>query len=281
MNRLIFASILSDEINDTIADSMAVVPPSGDISSGVYTTAYDVDNLPTDDFVIVYPTHGSIPGAVEVDYDTLSIKIGSILSIDESGVELDIIETYGLVNTLQFVKLGTVPGQRSVWRVTQEYEELPPDDSTVFTDLLRRAKDMLTPLGFTFDSTEITAPANEMWTIQGVDDLQWGESQYPTPLYNMTKEEAIKNLASKCAENRGFEYPEQNEVYPNYLIPNGVAISSLNTLTTLRFATNRKSAKTRDEWIWQNVYILSTGDQCSVCEFFAALKAQLEGTGGE
>ena len=64
----------------------------------------------------------------------------------------------------------------------------------------------------------------------------------------------IKDLASQCAAGKGFDYVEGDgkEIYPGY--PEALDGTTYN-IYTLRFQVGRKSAKTRDEKVWQLVHI--------------------------
>lgn len=65
----------------------------------------------------------------------------------------------------------------------------------------------------------------------------------------------MRDLASKCAAGKGFEYLAEDgkEIYPGY--PEAIADDKGFTMWTLRFAVPRMSARQRDEVVWQTVHI--------------------------
>lgn len=71
----------------------------------------------------------------------------------------------------------------------------------------------------------------------------------------MLDSEYMKDLASRCAAGKGFEYLAEDgkEIYPGY--PEAITDDKGFTMWTLRFAVPRMSARQRDEVVWQTVHI--------------------------
>lgn len=219
---------------------------------------------PAADFAICYGRPNNSPAVVipEVDYDTLKINIAE----PKAGVPFEAEVTIpdacaGDTFTLVLIKKGAVPHERNTWTATETvYEDT--DDETMAAKLAkyfeRMAETGSLPVTVSVSGADITitgATASDTFEIKAGDDLP------ATAITDVTYAEPaigdkayIENLASMCAQNRGFSDTDAfgPSIYPAY--PMAVADTTY-TVITLRFAVSRKSAKTRDEVVSQLVHI--------------------------
>lgn len=95
--------------------------------------------------------------------------------------------------------------------------------------------------------------ADDLYSILGSDkdSAQINQTHAVTPTCDA---DYVKNLASVCAQNRGFNntYADGTSIYPDY--PEAVTGSSY-TIFNIHFQYGRKAARTRDEVVWQDAII--------------------------
>ena len=108
----------------------------------------------------------------------------------------------------------------------------------------------------------ITSKDWQDWELSAADDLysilgsdkdseQINQTHAVTPTCDA---DYVKNLASVCAQNRGFNntYADGASIYPGY--PEVVA-GSKYTIYNIHFQYGRKASRTRDEAVWQDAII--------------------------
>lgn len=112
--------------------------------------------------------------------------------------------------------------------------------------------------------------ADDLYSILGSDkDLnQINQTHAVTPTCDA---DYVKNLASVCAQNRGFNntYADGASIYPGY--PEVVA-GSKYIIYNIHFQYGRKASRTRDEMVWQDAIIAVDNDNT---EFSGALETVL------
>ena len=230
---------------------------------------------PTKDFAIAFGRGANSPAIVfpEVDFKTLSINVAAPSTGTAFTATITIPTTVvGKTYTIVLVKKGTVPHERNTWTATE----------TVYDATKQTAAVIAAKLGAYFERMAIVDPLNitvsvsgaaititavdkrDQFTVKLGDDLYGatvtsGQSTVSalseTPAAPPVGDKAyIQFLASECAENRGFSdtYRDGDTIYPAY--PMEVEDKQY-TVYTLRFAVGRKSAKTRDERVWQLVHV--------------------------
>lgn len=125
----------------------------------------------------------------------------------------------------------------------------------------------------------ITSKDWQDWELSAADDLysilgsdkdsnQINQTHAVTPTCDA---DYVKNLASVCAQNRGFNntYVDGASIYPGY--PEVVA-GSKYIIYNIHFQYGRKASRTRDEMVWQDVIIAVDNDNT---EFSGALETVL------
>ena len=113
----------------------------------------------------------------------------------------------------------------------------------------------------------ITSKDWQDWELSAADDLysilgsdkdsnQINQTHAVTPTCDA---DYVKNLASVCAQNRGFNntYADGASIYPGY--PEVVA-GSKYIIYNIHFQYGRKASRTRDELVWQDVIIAVDND---------------------
>ena len=125
----------------------------------------------------------------------------------------------------------------------------------------------------------ITSKDWQDWELSAADDLysilgsdkdsnQINQTHAVTPTCDA---DYVKNLASVCAQNRGFNntYADGASIYPGY--PEVVA-GSTYTIYNIHFQYGRKASRTRDEAVWQDAIIAVDADNTT---FSGALETVL------
>jgi hypothetical protein len=122
----------------------------------------------------------------------------------------------------------------------------------------------------------------EGWGVQLVDGLDGiaFAANYPVNAEpNIGDTAYIKDLAQRCAADKGFVYLDQasKDIYPGY--PEAVEQIAQTDIATkgytvfnLRFATKRMSGKTSDEQVWQYVHIAVPTNNASLDTIKAILE---------
>lgn len=113
----------------------------------------------------------------------------------------------------------------------------------------------------------ITSKDWQDWELSAADDLysilgsdkdsnQINQTHAVTPTCDA---DYVKNLASVCAQNRGFNntYADGASIYPGY--PEVVA-GSKYIIYNIHFQYSRKASRTRDEAVWQDAIIAVDND---------------------
>lgn len=180
----------------------------------------------------------------------------------------------GSTYTLVLVKLGTKFNERSNYTATIDV----PIGSTktaaqVAAQLANELSDKLRVAGIKMDinvtdeTIDFTGENyGEAFALKGADELA-GLEQNTAATPVIGDKAYIENLASECAAGKGFTETD-DDVLPGY--PETVEAVQYN-VTTLRFATPRRSAKTRDEVVNQLVHIAIPASITTAAGYFTAL----------
>ena len=170
----------------------------------------------------------------------------------------------GNTYTVVLVKKGKVPHERNTWTAT---ESVFIDDNTTDADdiaeklanyFLAMVETGSLDVSVSVSSNVITITGlkyNEDFVVLAGDDLPKTAIANTTKFAQRVGDKAyVEELASKCAAGRGFTdtYRDGDTIYPGY--PIEVPDTNYN-IYTLRFATNRKASKTRDERVHQLIHI--------------------------
>jgi len=178
-------------------------------------------------------------------------------------------------DAIQIIRQDSVPNQRNSW-----YIELHGDDRSYsfFNQLKSLAKSDL--LGI----TEISAP-----TIYSKYPLTFKFIGFTADYGKFIRKspyQYLQMLLTKHVQNFGYNHTDDNAELNSGLADYKAWIADTEQDSTvavyrLRFATNRKASKTRDERVWQNVYICTKGEENGVASLLDAYIDILNGEGGE
>ena len=131
------------------------------------------------------------------------------------------------------------------------------------------------------DTNNVTIQGQDYqdYEVVASDDL-YGTTVTSTPaVAPMCDKDYVKNLASVCAQNRGFNnvYADGATIYPGY--PMEVDADDY-LIYNFHFANPRRASRTRDEAIWQDIYVAvpnaapantaSTGTSAKIETIFAS-----------
>lgn len=160
--------------------------------------------------------------------------------------------------TVIITKKGTAFNERNNWTfTTMATDKIGSNVAKKIADQINNSKEQL---GITISYTGITIVINGVekgkdFEVLGADALT---GVVPTAITHGIKDilnrEHLKDLASRCAAGKGFNYTyhDGDTIYPGY--PED-QFSEQYILYTLRFAVPRMAAKQRDEVVYQTVYI--------------------------
>lgn len=228
------------------------------------------------DFWIYYKSGNGPVSVFEVDKESLQVMKTPYFAGAKPVYTITIpTVAAGNTYTLVLVKKGKVPHERNTWTATESIfiGDSTTDAKAIATKLANYFKAMVetgslevsvavgtdnTGSGGTDDRNKITITGlnyNEDFVVLAGDDLPKSAIVNSTPFAQRVGDKAyVEELASKCAAGRGFTdtYCDGDTIYPGY--PIEVPDLSYN-IYTLRFATNRKASKTRDERVHQLIHI--------------------------
>ena len=166
----------------------------------------------------------------------------------------------GLNYTITLAKKGVVFNERNLFSVTDTYRA----KVKTAADLAKSLADQLNKLAPGLINIKATVTDTNNVTIQGQDyqdyevvasDDLYGTTITSTPaVAPMCDKDYVKNLASVCAQNRGFNnvYADGATIYPGY--PMEVDADDY-LIYNFHFANPRRASRTRDEAIWQDIYV--------------------------
>ena len=216
----------------------------------------------------------------EVDINTLHVT----KALPYKGHQFSVVFTMpttivGKEYTLRFYKKGVVPHERNSWTVS-----IVASTTTAATEAIAFKKVMDSKISDKFNLTtsvsaaQITITGNnfEDWEVKAIDSLSSTNLVITNAEKNIGDKAFVTDLASRCAYGKGFAdtYRSGDSTIPGY--PEDVEDFTLNdsgenrngkdttngkystsgyAIYTLRFKVGREASKTRDERVWQNVYI--------------------------
>lgn len=242
-----------------------------------------ITDKPNEDFIIQYMTPSKTIKTIEVNRETLSIQ--KINQFDVNGGEyrysIDISDQPAQEgDAIQIIRQDAVPHQRNSW-----YIELsgPNKYNSFLSQLKVLAKSNL--LGI----LEIDEDDDRIKTKYPLTFKIYGDTNnIIISLANNVKSpyQYLQMLLTKHVQNFGYNHTDDNAELNSGLADYKAWIAGTETDDTvaiyrLRFATNRKASKTRDERVWQNVYICTKGEDNAVAALLDDYIDILNGEGGE
>lgn len=209
--------------------------------------------------VLGYGTKANAFVIPEVDFSSLTLQKATNQAATTFTAKVTISSvTAGKEYTIIIVKKGVVFHERNTWTATSYAKSTTVAD--VATDLVKQINASKETSGMTASNeggviTLTAAQPGIDFEIVCSDELT---NVKPTSVTNgiaaILDKAYVKDLASRCASGKGFNYTAEDahEMYPGY--PEDVADTTY-VLYTLRFKVGRSAAKQRDEQVYQIVYI--------------------------
>ena len=240
---------------------------------GIYETSGGVPKatiakIKTSEFTLAYGRENSQAITMVINSDADITKVTATEGVHYSADITIPAPEKGLNYTVELIRKGVGFHERNLYTAT--------DKVRVGVDTAEKlAKSLADQLNAKVNNGElnlkVTATAAKIsitskdwqdWEISAADDLysilgsdkdsdQINQTHAVTPTCDA---DYVKNLASVCAQNRGFNntYADGASIYPGY--PEVVA-GSKYTIYNIHFQYGRKASRTRDEAVWQDAII--------------------------
>lgn len=228
---------------------------------------------PAADFSIAYGRPNSQAVVIPIDFASARVTI----STPQTGImfkaEITIPEPVaGKDYTLQLIKLGTEKHERYSWTVTDNGSHKTTANAMAkslgdqFTNMIEAGNEQLDGLKVTVDEAKITIEAKKNyqgWNLIAGDDLVGTEVTITAAVAPTLDAAYVKNLASFCAQNRGFSnvYRDGVSIYPGY--PMEVEDTAYK-MYSIQFKYPRKYGRTRDEAPIQELAIVVPTDNTTL-----------------
>lgn len=237
---------------------------------------------PTTDFSIAYGRPNSQAVVIPIDFSSARITISTPQAGKMFKAEITIPEPVaGKDYTLQLIKLGTEKHERYSWTVTDNGSHkttaaaMAKSLGDQFTNMIEAGNEQLDGLKVTVAEAKITIEAKKNyqgWNLIAADDLV-GTDVIITAAVAPTLDAAyVKNLASFCAQNRGFSnvYRDGASIYPGY--PMEVEDTTYK-MYSIQFKYPRKYGRTRDEAPIQELAIVVPTDNSALIDLLDTILA--------
>lgn len=211
---------------------------------------------PAADFSIAYGRPNSQAVVIPIDFTSARVttstpKVGVKFKADITIPE----PVAGKDYTLQLIKLGTEKHERYSWTVTDNGSHkttaaaMAKSLGDQFTNMIEAGNEQLDGLKVTVDEAKITIKAEKNyqgWNLIAGDDLVGIKATITAAVAPTLDAAYVKNLASFCAQNRGFSnvYRDGASIYPGY--PMEVEDTTYK-MYSIQFKYPRKYGRTRDE----------------------------------
>ena len=228
---------------------------------------------PAADFSIAYGRPNSQAVVIPIDFASARVTISTPQAGTKFNATLTIPEPVaGKDYTLQLIKLGTEKHERYSWTVTDNGSHkttaaaMAKSLGDQFTNMIEAGNEQLDGLKVTVAEAKITIEAKKNyqgWNLIAADDLV-GTDVIITAAVAPTLDAAyVKNLASFCAQNRGFSnvYRDGASIYPGY--PMEVEDTTYK-MYSIQFKYPRKYGRTRDEAPIQELAIVVPTDNSTL-----------------
>lgn len=214
----------------------------------------------TDNFAVVCGRANTAPIVFsEVDVKSLRVAKATYAAGTKFKCKFTVpTPSKGKIYTVIVIKKGTVFNERANWTfTTMAKDEL---SASVATALVKQ-------INANSSNLEVTASnTGGVVTIEAANVGKDFEVVFADELLGLVADEVVagkkaildkayvKDLASRCAAGKGFNYTyaDGDSIYPGY--PENVDADQY-VLYSLRFAVPRVAAKQRDEVVWQTLHI--------------------------
>lgn len=211
---------------------------------------------PTTDFSIAYGRPNSQAVVIPIDFASAHITVSTPQEGKMFKADITIPEPVaGKDYTLQLIKLGTEKHERYSWTVTDNGSHkttaaaMAKSLGDQFTNMIEAGNEQLDGLKVTVAGAKITIEAKKNyqgWNLIAADDLVGTDVTITAAVAPTLDAAYVKNLASFCAQNRGFSnvYRDGASIYPGY--PMEVEDTTYK-MYSIQFKYPRKYGRTRDE----------------------------------
>lgn len=224
---------------------------------------------PAADFSIAYGRPNSQAVVIPIDFASARVTISMPQKGKMFKADITIPEPVaGKDYTLQLIKLGTEKHERYSWTVTDNGShkttaaDMAKSLGDQFTNMIEAGNEQLDGLKVTVTEAKITIEAKKNyqgWNLIAGDDLVGTEANITAAVAPTLDAAYVKNLASFCAQNRGFSnvYRDGASIYPGY--PMEVEDTTYK-MYSIQFKYPRKYGRTRDEAPIQELAIVVPTD---------------------
>ena len=228
---------------------------------------------PAADFSIAYGRPNSQAVVIPIDFASARVTISTPQAGTMFKADITIPEPVaGKDYTLQLIKLGTEKHERYSWTVTDNGSHkttaaaMAKSLGEQFTNMIEAGNEQLDGLKVTVAEAKITIEAKKNyqgWNLIAGDDLVGTEVTITAAVAPTLDAAYVKNLASFCAQNRGFSnvYCDGASIYPGY--PMEVEDKDYK-MYSIQFKYPRKYGRTRDEAPIQELAIVVPTDNTTL-----------------
>lgn len=211
---------------------------------------------PAADFSIAYGRPNSQAVVIPIDFASARVTISTPQAGRMFKADITIPNPVaGKDYTLQLIKLGTEKHERYSWTVTDNGSHkttaaaMAKSLGDQFTNMIEAGNEQLDGLKVTVAEAKITIEAKKNyqgWNLIAADDLVGTDVTITAAVAPTLDAAYVKNLASFCAQNRGFSnvYHDGASIYPGY--PMEVEDKTYK-MYSIQFKYPRKYGRTRDE----------------------------------
>lgn len=215
-----------------------------------------LDAAPSADFSIAYGRPNSQAVVIPIDFTSARVTTSTPQAGVKFKADITIPEPVaGKDYTLQLIKLGTEKHERYSWTVTDNGSHkttaaaMAKSLGDQFTNMIEAGNEQLDGLKVTVAEDKITIEAKKNyqgWNLIAADDLVGTDVTITAAVAPTLDAAYVKNLASFCAQNRGFSnvYHDGASIYPGY--PMEVEDTTYK-MYSIQFKYPRKYGRTRDE----------------------------------
>lgn len=224
---------------------------------------------PDADFSIAYGRPNSQAVVIPIDFASARVTTSTPKAGVKFKADITIPEPVaGKDYTLQLIKLGTEKHERYSWTVTDNGSHkttaaaMAKSLGDQFTNMIEAGNEQLDGLKVTVAEAKITIKAEKNyqgWNLIAGDDLVGTKVTITAAVAPTLDAAYVKNLASFCAQNRGFSnvYRDGASIYPGY--PMEVEDTTYK-MYSIQFKYPRKYGRTRDEAPIQELAIVVPTD---------------------
>ena len=237
---------------------------------------------PAADFSIAYGRPNSQAVVIPIDLASARVTISTPQAGTKFKADITIPEPVaGKDYTLQLIKLGTEKHERYSWTVTDNGSHkttaaaMAKSLGDQLTNMIEAGNEQLDGLKVTVAEAKITIEAKKNyqgWNLIAGDDLVGTEVTITAAVAPTLDAAYVKNLASFCAQNRGFSnvYRDGASIYPGY--PMEVEDTTYK-MYSIQFKYPRKYGRTRDEAPIQELAIVVPTDNTTLTDLLDTILA--------